>query len=59
VAVLGARLASGASSEVFAWDDGLVVKLFLPAYDYAIERELDCSAGDPLEIGRSARHVGR
>jgi tRNA A-37 threonylcarbamoyl transferase component Bud32 len=30
-------------SEVFAWDEGRVVKLFLAAYDFAVERELACA----------------
>jgi hypothetical protein len=30
-------------SEVFAWDEGRVVKLFRPAYDHAVEREHDCA----------------
>ena len=40
---LGDPVGSGAMSEVFAWDDGRVVKLFLAAYDFAVERELDCA----------------
>jgi len=40
---LGERVGSGAMSEVFAWDEGRVVKLFRPAYDYAVEREHDCA----------------
>src|SRR5262245_25428299 len=39
----GERVGGGAMSEVFAWDEGLVVKLFLPAYDFAVERERDCA----------------
>ena len=30
-------------SEVFAWDEGRVVKLFLPAYAHMVERELECT----------------
>ncbi len=41
---LGERLGGGGSSEVFAWGEGRVVKLFLAAYDYAVERELDLAA---------------
>ncbi len=41
---LGERLGGGGSSEVFAWGEGRVVKLFLAAYDYAVERELDCAS---------------
>ena len=37
---LGERVGAGAMSEVFAWDQGRVVKLFLAAYDFAVEREL-------------------
>lgn len=40
---LGERVGRGAMSEVFAWDEGRVLKLFLAAYDYAVERELDCA----------------
>jgi aminoglycoside phosphotransferase (APT) family kinase protein len=40
---LGERVGRGAMSEVFAWDEGRVVKLFLAAYDHAVERELDCA----------------
>jgi hypothetical protein len=40
---LGERVGAGAMSEVFAWDEGRVVKLFLAAYDFAVERELECA----------------
>jgi hypothetical protein len=40
---LGDRVGAGAMSEVFAWDEGRVVKLFLPAYDHMVERELQCT----------------
>jgi hypothetical protein len=40
---LGERIGAGAMSEVFAWDEGRVVKLFLAAYDFAVERELACA----------------
>ncbi|HZM41523.1 MAG TPA: phosphotransferase [Acidimicrobiales bacterium] len=39
----GEPVGRGAMSEVFAWDEGRVVKLFLPAYDFAVEREHDCA----------------
>jgi hypothetical protein len=39
VAALGERLGGGGSSEVYAWDEGRVVKLFLPAYEHAVGRE--------------------
>ena len=47
------RLGGGGSSEVFAWDEGRVVKLFLTAYEHAVEREHDVAravhgAGVPL-----------
>lgn len=39
MAGLGDRLGGGGSSEVYAWGEGRVVKLFLAAYDFAAERE--------------------
>jgi streptomycin 6-kinase len=41
VPALGERVGGGGSSEVFAWADGRVVKLFLARYEHAVESERD------------------
>ena len=49
MAQLGERVGGGGMSEVFAWGEGRVVKLFLAAYDHMVERERDCARA----VGRS------